>query len=107
MQTQQADIGRLMAEHLYQSQRAIEEVSRLQERVNNLQSELELLKQSGGDQGWMTIKKAAPLVGMTTNALSQRFRRGAYPEGVVWILNSGRYVVHLRALREHMARSQK
>lgn len=107
MQMQQVDIGRLMADHLYQSQRAIEQISRLQEQVSQLHDELKLLKQSNGDQGWMMIQKAAPLVGLTADALNARCRRGAYPEGVVWCMENGRRIVNLRALRQHMANGHR
>jgi len=101
---QHSDIARMMADHLYQAQRAIEKVESLERQVKTLTKELDVIKSAGGDLGWMTIKKAAPLVGMTTSALAQRFRRGAYPEGVVWSIINGRYNVNLGALRDHMAR---
>jgi len=104
MQIQNTDIARLMADHLYQAQRAIEKIENLARQVETLTLEVSMIKSAGGDLGWMTIKKAAPLVGMTTSALAQRFRRGAYPEGVVWSMVNGRYNVNLGALREHMAR---
>ncbi|GAA3704026.1 hypothetical protein GCM10022421_08530 [Oceanisphaera sediminis] len=99
-------IGRLMADHLHQTQTALEDLKRLLARVDALEQQLTQLKQSDGDQGWMTIKKAAPLVGMSNTALAQRFRRGVYPEGVVWSMENNRYLVNLRALRDHMARGQ-
>lgn len=97
------NIGQMMAEHFYQSQIAIQEVEKLKQQVNELQQVVTMLKQSDGDQGWMAITKAAPLVGMASNSLGQRFRRGVYPEGVVWAMENNRYIVNLRALRQHMA----
>lgn len=100
----QNNIGQMMAEHLYQTQDAIAEINRLKQQVNELQKQMAQLNETGGDQGWMAIRKAAGLVGMTKEALAQRFRRGVYPEGVVWNKQNQRYVVNLHALREYMSR---
>jgi hypothetical protein len=100
------NMGQALADHFYQTQVAIEELARLKRDLQALQQEMALLKQSGGDQGWMTIKKAAGILGLNTAALAQRFRRGVYPEGVVWSMENNRYLVNLRALRDHMAHGQ-
>lgn len=97
-----ANISQMMADHLHQAQSSFEELQRLKSQVLEMQKELELLKATGGDQGWMVVKKAADLVGINVEALKQRFRRGTYPEGKVWNLENGRYVVNLRELRRYM-----
>ena len=99
----QVNIGQMMADHLHQAQSSFEEVQSLKRQVAEMRKEIEQLKVTGGDQGWMAIKKAANLVGLNTTTLAQRFRRGTYPEGKVWSLENNRYVVNLRELRRHMA----
>lgn len=101
-----------MAEHLQRSQSAIEEIQRLREELAEVKKELSTLKECGGDQGWMALKKASGIIGISSEALAQRFRRGVYPEGVVWYQAGDPerakrpYMVNLQALREHMARGK-
>ena len=99
----QLNIGQMMADHLHQAQLSFEELQNLKRQVAEMHKEIELLKATGGDQGWMVVSKAAVLVGLNVEALKQRFRRGTYPEGKVWSLENNRYVVNLRELRRHMA----
>lgn len=99
----QLNISQMMADHLHQAQSSFNELQELKIQVREMRKEIELLKSTDGDQGWMAIKKAASLVGLNTTTLAQRFRRGTYPEGKVWALENNRYIVHLRELRGHMA----
>ncbi|MBM7455223.1 hypothetical protein HNR62_001083 [Oceanisphaera litoralis] len=104
--TPNINMGQVLADQFYQMQIAIQDMASLKQQLSELQQEVSMLRESGGDQGWMTIKKAANIMGLNSPALAQRFRRGVYPEGVVWAMENNRYIVNLRALREHMARGQ-
>jgi hypothetical protein len=106
------NIGQLMSDFFDNNQQVINEFYHLKNQVETLKKEVTLLKECGGDTGWMTLKKACSKLGISTDALAQQFRRGVYPEGVVWyqIGEPDRprrpYMVHLQALRDHMARGK-
>lgn len=60
------------------------EVSILTEIVRELHNKVEQLSKNDGYQGWMTIKRAASLVGISRDALAQRIINEHYPELIVW-----------------------
>ncbi|MDN2661811.1 hypothetical protein OW492_00300 [Psychromonas sp. 14N.309.X.WAT.B.A12] len=60
------------------------EINTLLEVMQELHQKVEKLERNGGYQGWMTIKQAASLVGISRDALAQRIVSEQYPEHVVW-----------------------
>jgi hypothetical protein len=55
--------------------------------VTFLNDKVERLERCHGYMGWMTIKRAASLVGLSRDALAQRIVNHDYPEGIVWRQN--------------------
>lgn len=105
---QAQDLFKELTEHLHNGRLMGDELKRLRSEVEQLRGELSEIKHSRVDEGWMALRQAANRVGLSTEALAQRFRRGVYPEGVVWRKEGNpdnpkcRYLVHLAALRKHM-----
>ncbi|WP_417698022.1 hypothetical protein [Psychromonas sp.] len=62
----------------------IPEIDTLLEVMHEMHKKIEMLEQNEGYQGWMTIKRAASLVGISRDALAQRIISEHYPEHVVW-----------------------
>ncbi|MEG3753129.1 hypothetical protein [Psychromonas arctica] len=60
------------------------DINMLLEVMQDLHKKVEKLERNGGYQGWMTIKQAASLVGISRDALAQRIVNEHYPEHVVW-----------------------
>lgn len=97
-----------LTDHLQKGQLMGDELMRLKNEVAQLRGEISEIKRCNTDEGWMALKQAANRIGLSTEALAQRFRRGVYPEGVVWRKEGNpdsqkcRYLVNLAALRKHM-----
>ncbi|PKH08175.1 hypothetical protein [Moritella sp. Urea-trap-13] len=60
------------------------DLENLMASVNYLHMKVEELSKNYGHTGWMSIKHAAGLVGLSRNALIQRISNEHYPEGIVW-----------------------
>lgn len=106
---QAQELLKQLADHLDYGQRMGDELNRLKNELDQIKHELSELKRVEADEGWMALKQAATRIGISTDALAQRFRRGVYPEGVVWCKEGNpdnpkcRYLVHLASLRKHMS----
>ncbi|NQY62895.1 MAG: hypothetical protein HRT38_10540 [Alteromonadaceae bacterium] len=85
-------------------QQALEAVSKLSERVVQLESTIIELRENNGDEGWVTLAAAAKRCGLTQPALRQRIRSHKYPEGEVWKQRDdrGAIFVNIAALRNHL-----
>lgn len=59
----------------------------LMEMVAFLNEKVDRLERNQCYAGWMTIKRAAFLVGLSRDALAQRIVNHDYPEGQVWRQN--------------------
>lgn len=55
-----------------------DELNRLKDELDQIKHELSEIKRGGTDEGWMALKQAATRIGLSTDALAQRFRRGIY-----------------------------
>lgn len=106
---QAQDLLKQLTEHLDHGRQMGDELNRLKGELDQIKHELSEIKRGGTDEGWMALKQAATRIGLSTDALAQRFRRGIYPEGVVWRKEGNpdnpkcRYLVHLASLRRHMS----
>lgn len=58
------------------------------EMITSLNEKVEKLERYHGYYGWMTIKRAAFLVGLSRDALAQRIVNHGYPEELVWRQNA-------------------
>ncbi len=85
-----------------QQQDQTAEITTLIEIVQNLHSRVEQLSKNDGYQGWMTIKRAASLIGISSNALHQRITNDHYPENIVWRQKAKgcSVMIHLRELNK-------
>ncbi|SGZ02053.1 hypothetical protein [Moritella viscosa] len=52
--------------------------------LNSLHKKVDELSKNKSYSGWMSLKHAAGLVGLSRNALIQRITNEHYPEGIVW-----------------------
>lgn len=57
------------------------------ENLSFLNEKMAILEQAQSYRGWMTIKRAASLIGLSRDALAQRIVNHDYPEGQVWRQN--------------------
>lgn len=77
-------------------------INDLMKTLSFLTEKITLLENSHGYNGWMTIKRAAFLVGISRDALAQRIINHDYPEGVVWRQHAKgcSIMINLKALNE-------
>ena len=59
-------------------------VNDLMKTLSYLTEKITLLENCQGYDGWMTIKRAASLIGISRDALAQRIINHNYPEYIVW-----------------------
>lgn len=92
------------SEFMYSCLEAIKQVPELTNRINELESTVEVLRENNCDEGWVTLTAAAKRCGLTQPALRQRIRAHKYPESIVWkqTVNSGAIFVNVAELRRHL-----
>lgn len=92
------------SEFMYSCMEAIKQVPELTNRINELESTVETLRENNCDEGWVTLSAAAKRCGLTQAALRQRIRSHKYPEHKVWKQtdNAGAIFVNIADLRRHL-----
>jgi hypothetical protein len=92
------------SDFLYSCMEAIKQVPELTNRINELESTVENLRENNCDEGWVTLTAAAKRCGLTQPALRQRIRAHKYPESIVWkqTNNVGAIFVNIAELRRYL-----